>query len=326
MRVFHSLEEARGAFGPSVLTIGNFDGVHCGHESLFQEVKRKAKLLGAKASVLTFDPHPTKVVAPERSPKLLSTIAQRLVWMDACGLDQALVLPFTPQIAALQPEEFVGQILVEALEVKAVLVGDNFRFGNRQAGDTALLGKIGLQRGFTSESVEAVRWRGQVISSSAIRKCILEGDVSRAARMLGRFYSLEGNVVKGHGIGSKQTVPTLNLSTQAEILPACGVYVSRTFDLDSKRDWASITNVGYRPTFGGDELTIETFLLEPLGEPSPERIRVELTHRVREERRFESPEALKQQIFRDAAKAQSWHRRMKRFGLRTSDRTRPRLY
>lgn len=149
-----------------------------------------------------------------------------------------------------------------------------------------------------------------MISSSAVRRLITSGNVSHAARLLGRFHAIEGEVVKGHGIGSRQTVPTLNLATDAEVLPANGVYVSRTYDLDQDRTWPSITNIGFRPTFGGESLAIETFLLTPLSGETPARIRVAVTRRLRDERKFESPEALKTQILLDVKRAQSWHRRI----------------
>jgi riboflavin kinase/FMN adenylyltransferase len=157
-----------------------------------------------------------------------------------------------------------------------------------------------------------VKCRGQIVSSSEIRRLIETGDVARACRMLGRPYSLSGEVVPGQGIGSKQTVPTLNLHTLAEVLPLRGVYITRTWDLGSDRRWNSISNIGYRPTFGGDTLTIESFLLERFEEPTPERIRVEFLRRVRDERKFGSPEALKAQIFRDVRQAQTFFRRLKR--------------
>jgi len=162
--------------------------------------------------------------------------------------------------------------------------------------------------------VTPVKWRGRTVSSSEIRRAVEAGEVALAARLLGRPYSTAGEVVPGHGIGSKQTVPTLNLRTHAQVLPSTGVYLTRTFDAESERVWNSITNVGYRPTFadtsGGHELTIETFLLDPLDPPPPQHIRVEYLRRVREERKFETPEALKAQILRDVCRAQAYFRRV----------------
>jgi riboflavin kinase/FMN adenylyltransferase len=231
--------------------------------------------------------------------------------MQESGIEQVLVLPFTKELAAFTPEDFVRSILVDCAGTRCVIVGENFRFGHKQAGDTTLLSVLGERYGFTARAMPAVRIRGKIVSSSEIRKWLQSGNVVQAARMLGRFFSLDGLVVRGHGIGSRQTVPTLNLSASTEVLPALGVYVSRTFDLDSKREWPSISNIGYRPTFGGRDLTIESYLLEPLEGESPSRICVELTHRVRDERQFQNPEALKEQILQDVERAQAWHRRFK---------------
>ena len=318
MRVCHSLSEADG-FGPCALTIGNFDGVHIGHRALFHRVVETAARHNWHAAVLTFDPHPTKVVAPPRAPRLLSTIEQRLDWMRQCGIDRVLILPFDEHIAALTPRQFVEGVLVRSLGARSVFVGDNFRFGNKAAGDTAMLREMSGELGFSVEIVPAVEYRGRIASSTEARRLIDTGNVARAARLLTRPYALEGRVVAGHGVGSKQTVPTLNLATRAEILPASGVYITRTTSLDDpKRGWNSISNIGLRPTFGGDELSIETFLLSPFDGDTPREIRVGFLRRLREERKFETPEALKAQIYRDAARAQAFFRRTAALGLRTS--------
>jgi len=306
--IFHSPEEALGRFGPCAVTAGNFDGVHCGHRRLLREVTQIASANGWAPSVLTFDPHPAKVVAPERAPKLLTTIAQRCGYMGECGITQVLVLPFDLQLASLEADDFVRRILVETLQARAVVVGDNFRFGHRQSGDVHTLARLGMEHHFEFRALPAVTMRGVVVSSSEIRRRIQTGNVPGAARLLGRFVSVEGEVVKGHGVGSRKTVPTLNIEATAEVLPAVGVYVTRTMDLESERIWPSVTNVGFRPTFGGKHLAVETYILERLEAP-PSRIRVELTRRLRDERKFESPEALKAQILSDVERARKWHRR-----------------
>jgi riboflavin kinase/FMN adenylyltransferase len=225
-----------------------------------------------------------------------------------------LILPFDKAVAQLSPEQFVEEILVNKLGVRVVAVGDNFRFGHRQAGNTRVLRELGERFGFTTEVVPAVTIRGAAVSSSAVRRLVEAGSVTRAARLLERPYSLEGEVVSGHGIGHKQTVPTLNLRPTAEVLPKTGVYITCTDDLDSRRRWQSVTNIGYRPTFDNDPaLSIETFLLEPMGGESPRRIRVSFLWRVRDERKFESPEALKAQILRDVGQAKAYFRRLDRF-------------
>ena len=313
-RVLHGLKEVPPDFGPCAITIGNFDGLHAGHRRIMRRVVELANEHGWKPSVLTFDPHPTKIVAPERAPRLLSTTTQRTHYMADEGIQQILVLPFTQELSRLTPEQFVSQILHDRLGARAVLVGDNFRFGHRHSGDVSTLQHLGTRYGFTTEIIHAIRFRGCTVSSSEARRRIDGGDVTAAARLLGRPYGLEGDVVPGHGIGKKRTVPTLNLATSAEILPRTGVYVTSTHDLDSDRRWDSVTNIGYRPTFGADEgMTIETFLLSEYDGIEPRRIRVDFLHRLRDERKFETPEALKVQIMIDARRALAWYRRSRKW-------------
>jgi riboflavin kinase/FMN adenylyltransferase len=318
IRVYRSLSEAPGKFGPSVLTIGNFDGVHAGHRRILRRVREIADEHDWKASVMTFDPHPAKIIAPERAPRLMTMPDERVALMRAAGIEQVLILPFTADVARLTAEEFIEQVLVKSLGVRAIVVGENFRFGNKKAGDTRLLESMGKRLGFTTEVVNAVALRGARVSSSAVRHLVESGKVARAARILGRPYSLEGDVVRGHGVGSKKTVPTLNLETRCEVLPKSGVYITRTTAVDNRRSWESVTNIGYRPTFGGDDrLSIETFLLDsPDGDP-PSRIRVEFPWRLRDERKFETPDALKAQIIRDVARARAWFRRLRKWTRQT---------
>jgi riboflavin kinase/FMN adenylyltransferase len=310
MRVYRSLDEVPAGFGPCALTIGNFDGVHFGHRRILRRVAALAAARGWKSAVLTFDPHPTRVVAPERTPVLLTSPAQRAELMRQEGIEEVLILPFTAEVARLSPEDFARQLLVDRLGVRAVLVGDNFRFGHRHSGNVGLLAELGRCLGFETDIVPAVAWRGRPVSSSGIRGLLAAGRVSLAARHLQHPYSLEGAVVEGRGVGSKQTVPTLNLAPDAGLVPASGVYVTRALDPAGGRQWDAITNVGYRPTFGeSDQLSIETFLLDPITGDKPGRIRLEFLWRVREERKFESPAALKEQILRDVRVARNYFRR-----------------
>jgi riboflavin kinase/FMN adenylyltransferase len=312
MQVYRSLEQVPPGFGPSALTIGNFDGVHYGHRRILRRLKEIARERGWKPSVLTFDPHPTRIVAPDRAPRLMTSPERRAELMQEEGIEQVLILPFTTQLACLSPEEFVRKLLVDRLGVRAVLVGDNFRFGHRAAGNVHLLQELGRKLGFETEIVPKISCRGRLVSSSGIRELIQIGQVSVAARLLQHAYSLQGDVVSGRGVGSKQTVPTLNLAPAGDLIPARGVYITRTYDLNLPRQWNSITNIGYRPTFGAsDELSIETFLLDPLNGDPPRHIRVEFLRRVRDERKFASPEQLKAQILRDVRTAQSYFRRAK---------------
>jgi riboflavin kinase/FMN adenylyltransferase len=311
VKIYRSLTEVPPDFGPSALTIGNFDGVHYGHRRILRRVVEIAHEHGWHPSVLTFDPHPTRIVAPGRTPALLTSPEERASLMREEGIEQVLILPFTQEVAQLSPEEFVRRLLVDALDAKAVLVGDNFRFGYRQAGNVAVLAELGRTFGFETEIVGAVHYRGRMVSSSGVRELIRAGNVSLAGRFLTHPYTIEGDVVSGRGVGSKQTVPTLNLATRAEVIPASGVYITRTYDPSGDRRWNSITNIGYRPTFGAsDELSIETFLLDPFEPPAPTRIRLEFLRRVREERKFESPAALRAQILRDVQTAQAYFRRL----------------
>ncbi|HUP03927.1 MAG TPA: bifunctional riboflavin kinase/FAD synthetase [Bryobacteraceae bacterium] len=310
MRIYRSLAEVPEGFGPSALTIGNFDGVHIGHRKILRRLVEVARRNGWKPSVLTFDPHPTRVVAPERTPPLLTTPAHRAALMAEEGVEQVLILPFDGAVARLSPEEFVREIVCGRLSARAALVGANFRFGHKHAGDYHTLEELGRRFGCQTETVGSVFCRGRMVSSSAVRELLAAGRVATAVRFLGRPYGLEGEVEAGRGVGSKQTVPTLNLATEAEVIPANGVYVTRTRDLDDGRAWNSVTNVGYRPTFGdSDGLSVETFLLDPLDGASPRRISVAFLERLREERKFEDPEVLKSRIFFDVGVAQRYFRR-----------------
>jgi riboflavin kinase / FMN adenylyltransferase len=294
----------------TVLTIGNFDGVHAGHRLLLRRVVELGREHNLQPAVLTFDPHPTRVVRPERAPRLLTTVEERVALIREQGVQHVVVLPFTAETARLSPEEFVERIVIGELHARIVMVGDNFRFGHKQAGDVKTLTELGVRFGFQTHVVDAVHRRGRIVSSSEIRRLIEEGNVAMAGRLLERCYALSGDVVSGHGIGSKQTVPTLNLSTPAEVIPANGVYITRTRDLETEDRWNSITNVGTRPTFDGDNLSIETFLLSSFDGLTPGRISVAFLRRVRAERKFENTDALKQQIFLDVGCAQTFFRRL----------------
>ena len=297
---------------PSAVTIGNFDGVHSGHRQILRRLCEIAGQRGLVPSVLTFDPHPASILAPERAPRLIMTVDQRRRAFTGEGIHNVLVIPFSADFAKLTPEEFAREILVERLNAKVVLVGEDFRFGHRQTGDIATLRELGSRLGFEVEPVSAIARHGERISSTGIRGLVTDGHVSRACRMLGAPFALEGTVVSGHGIGSKQTVPTLNLAPRNELLPGHGVYVTRTRDLATGSRWNSITNVGVRPTFSGSDMTVETFLLSPFDGRTPEQIEVEFLRFVRPEKKFESSEALKAQIGRDVGVALRLHRRLGR--------------
>ncbi len=301
------------SFKPCALTIGNFDGVHLAHRRLIRTTIEAARAARLQPVLLMFDPHPACVVAPERAPRLLTSLDERCELIREEGIEQILIQPFTVELARLTPEEFAAQFLRDGLGARVVVVGENFRFGYKQTGDSKVLKELGAQLGFETRLLPSVTWRGLRVSSGEIRKRVSAGEVGAAGRLLEQPYSIAGDVVSGHGIGSKQTVPTLNLRTDAQVIPARGVYITRTADERGTR-WNSITNIGYRPTFGSEDvLSIETFLLDPLEGAAPVRIRLEFLRRVRDERKFESPEALKAQILRDVGRAQAYFRRLARW-------------
>jgi riboflavin kinase/FMN adenylyltransferase len=312
VRVFHSVEEITPDFGPSVVTIGNFDGVHAGHREIMRRVTAIARQRGLTPAVFTFDPHPARVLAPDRAPKLIMTVPQRLRRLEAEGIRAALVFPFSLEFAKLTPEEFVERILAGALKAKCVLVGEDFRFGYRQSGNVEKLRELGAKFGFELQAIAAIEGGGERVSSTRIRKAVSDGKVSRACRMMGSPFAMEGTVVRGQGIGAKQTVPTLNLAWENELVPGVGVYVTRVRDEATGQEWRAITNVGYRPTFNGEGLTVESFLLDGPPDRAAERIEVRFLAFVRGERRFDSPEKLRAQILRDVGAAQRFHSRTER--------------
>lgn len=296
----------------STLAIGNFDGIHLGHQAILGSSADGAREIGAVATVLTFDPTPQKILRPESAPLRISTTAQRLSCFAGLGMHAAVVLPFTHDLAKLSPREFVDQILIRDLHVRAVFVGENFRFGHKQSGNTQLLLQLGIDRGFDVIIIPPVIYRGEVVSSTIIRREIAAGDVAHAARLLGRPFILTGRVVSGTGTGRRFTFPTLNLAPEQELLPARGVYVTRTVFEGESRTRRSVTNIGVRPTFNGSALSVETHVLEPIGEASPARIELHFWKRLREEKKFSGPEELRAQIARDIASTNKFFTRLRR--------------
>jgi riboflavin kinase/FMN adenylyltransferase len=295
----------------SVLAIGNFDGIHLGHQAILRATVERAHALNAVSTALTFDPSPRKVLRPETAPLRLSTNAQRMEWFNALGLEAVVVLPFTLDLARLTPEEFVEQILLRDLHIKAVLVGENFKFGHKQAGDVKLLTQLGAKHGFAVVIVPPVVYRGEIVSSTIIRREVAAGDVSHAARLLGRPFVLTGEVVSGTGTGRRFTFPTLNLAVEQELLPARGVYVTRTCLDGEPSSHRSVTNIGVRPTFNGSSLSVETHLLDTQLAAAPKRIEVRFWKRLREEQKFTGPEELRAQIATDIARANKFFSRLR---------------
>jgi len=316
LTVFYSAADWAARFASSkrgsVIAIGNYDGIHLGHQRVLAFAMTRAKDSGAVSTALTFEPPPLKVLRPKSAPLRISTNQQRLEWFGALGIEAAVVLPFTPELASLSPEDFVDEILVRQLQVRAIVVGDNFRFGHRQAGDVKFLRDLGMRYGFEVVVHEPVALDGQIVSSTLIRKQIAEGDVTHAARLLGRPFVLTGEVVRGTGTGRKFLFPTLNLKPDQELLPARGVYITRTVFEGETSSHRSVTNIGMRPTFNGSGLTIETHLLDYSGNFVPRHIEIRFWKRLRNEQRFASPDGLRIQIARDISAANRFFARLRR--------------
>ncbi|MGE5327297.1 MAG: bifunctional riboflavin kinase/FAD synthetase, partial [Deltaproteobacteria bacterium] len=306
MRVVHNLDELSAPERPSAISIGNFDGIHLAHQQLLRRVVEFARPAGAAAVAMTFDPHPARILAPDRAPTLLSSPEQKARLIEPLGIDLLVILPFTPELARVSPEDFVQDILIHRLRASSVHVGPNFRFGHRQAGTTDLLGKMARQYGFQLEVLPMLKLRGEFVSSSRIRRLLSAGRVSIAGRLLGRPYSTAGPIVSGLGIGKTQTVPTLNLGPIKELLPKRGVYVTRTRLGERLHD--SVTNVGYKPTFGEHQLTVESHLLNPQALAHAKEMEIQFLLRLRDEVKFSDPAALLAQIRKDAARAHQYFR------------------
>src|SRR5277367_6725644 len=259
MQVFHKLEDIPAAFGPSLVSVGNFDGVHRAHAHVLGEIVRRARQREAKAVAVTFEPHPARILRPDSGLKLLTPLPEKLRSLESTGIDAVVILPFGRDLSLMTPRQFAERILKKKLHAREVHEGFNFRFGHKAAGDVNLLTELGKQMGFDVRIYSEMRLRGEPVSSSQIRKLISEGRVSRARYLLARPFSVLSTPGRGRGYGAKHTVPTINLSRYEELLPKDGVYVTRTRVGEECFD--SVTNVGNRPTFGADSFAVETHLL-----------------------------------------------------------------
>jgi len=309
--VLHSPEQWTERFGPgsrSVVSVGNFDGLHLGHQKILREVQARARATSRLAAVVTFDPHPAKLLRPEQPPRLIQTLAQRLAGFEHMGLGAALVLRFDQALSLLSPEEFVQQILVEHLHVAAILVGENFRFGHRGVGNVRLLAELGRRKGYDVEIVAPVELNGLVVSSTAVRSAIFDGRADEAARLLGRPFSLTGGIHPGAGRGRTILFPTLNLSPEQELLPKLGVYVTES--VLGEHVFPSVTNIGTRPTFDGRGITVESHLFHFHEQPGERTLEVRFHKRLRDEMKFASVADLRAQIERDIAAAQDYFLRL----------------
>lgn len=310
MKVFHGSNQAKGKLKGCVVTLGVFDGVHLGHQKLLEQCRHRAKIRHLAAVVYTFDPHPVKVLSPEGCPPLLMTQKQKLDMLKHMGLDVVVVESFTKRLSHLSPENFFRKILIERLAAKEILVGYDFTFGAQRSGTTAQLVEMGEQAGIAVHIMKAFFSDEYLISSTAIRQKVQEGDMMRAARLLGRPYSIEGTVVKGDGLGRQLGFPTANLKSDNELLPHNGVYACYCY-LKGRR-YRAITNVGIRPTFKGEELRIESHILHFKGSLIRRRLRIEFLNRLRPEIRFQSPEELIEQIHKDVVMAQHFFQEYQR--------------
>ncbi len=311
MDIFRSLDQIPADFGPTVASIGNFDGLHRGHQWLLAEIQNSAKELGAKSVAVTFDPHPSRVLRPQGATKLLTPMPERLNPLRTSGIDAVLVLPFTDDLCKMSGQAFVTAVLRDGLHAIEVHEGDNFRFGHKAQCHAADLVEMGHNLGFRVKIFSPRYYRGVKISSSKIRELIQAGDITTARALLGRPFSIRSTPASGRGIGSRLTVPTINLAPYTELLPANGVYVT-TMRI-AGQTFAAVTNAGNRPTFGEDSYAVESYLLNydpatsPLTLNSETPLELSFLHRLREERKFASPEALKAQIMQDVTKAKRYH-------------------
>ena len=306
MRIFHKLAEVPPDFGPTIVTVGNFDGVHHAHSHVLQEIVARARQQNAKAVAISFEPHPMRILRPDAALRLLTPTPEKLRLLEATGLDAVLLLPFTRDLSLMTPHQFANEVLKKHLHVREVHEGYNFRFGHKAAGDLETLSRFGKEMGFEVHPYPEMKLRGESVSSSHIRKLLAAGNVSRARHLLGRAFSVLSTPGRGRGYGSKYTVPTINLSRYEELVPGDGVYITRTRVADECFD--SVTNVGNRPTFGADSFAVETHLLNfhPI-ELSPEtEVEIYFLNRLRSEIKFPSVEALREQIGRDVKKAKRY--------------------
>lgn len=309
MQVFRSLAEIPETMGRSVLAIGNFDGVHRGHKAILAEVRERARAQGAAAVAVTFDPHPVRVLRPEMAPKLITPMPQRLELLAQTGVDATVILPFTEEFSRMPAFEFAEQVLARGLRAVEVHEGESFRFGHgAKAGTEDLIG-FGERLGFAVFGHKALRVRGVAVSSSEVRQQVRAGEMGMARALLGRAFSIESTQERGRGVGSRLLVPTINLAGYDELTPANGVYVTRV--RVGSRWFEAVTNCGVRPTFGGESYAIESHVLdfESVELTAETPVEVCFLNRLREERKFDSAEALKAQIGRDVAQAQRYHRR-----------------
>jgi riboflavin kinase / FMN adenylyltransferase len=313
MNVFHKLEDVPASYGPTFVSVGNFDGVHRAHARVLAEIAARARAAAGKAIAVTFEPHPARILKPESGLKLLTPTPEKLRWLAGTGVDAVLLLPFGRDLSLMTPRQFADRVLKKRLHAREVHEGFNFRFGHKAVGDADMLAELGREMGFEVKVYPEMMLRGETVSSSQIRKLVADGRVSRARHLLARPFCILGVPGRGRGFGSKYTVPTINLARYEELVPRDGVYVTWT-SVGASR-FESVTNVGNRPTFGAELFAIETHLLNfhPL-ELSPEtEVEICFLERLRDEIKFPSVDALREQIAHDVKKARRFFHLLRRY-------------
>lgn len=297
MKVYRGLNGLQNSFSSPAVTLGNFDGVHLGHKHLFERLKKKALDLGGQALVLTFDPHPVRVLRPEMSPPLITSLDQKIKLLDENGIDGVILAEFTKKFASQHPASFVNDILSVALNAGFVLVGHDFTFGKGKEGTIESLKSFGKQAGFEVEVTDALTLGGEIISSTRIREFIKGGNVKKAASFLGRPHNIEGLVVKGRGRGKSLGFPTANIDFKAELIPQDGVYAVNVV-LEGQR-YKGISNIGMKPTFGDEDRSVEVHIFDFDESLYGKNIDLLFLDRIRGEIRFENQDSLANQIKKD---------------------------
>jgi len=290
-------------FPNPVITIGNFDGVHIGHQKIFKFLMRKASEINGTSVVITFDPHPVRVLYKDHPLKLITTTEDRIKLIEKCGIDITVCIPFTPEFASIEAEDFVKNILVEKFKAKWVIVGYDYRFGKGRKGDAQLLKKLGRLYRFKVTVLKAYKRRGEILSSTAVRNALLQGDIKQANRFLGRAYHIDGKIIKGAGRGASILgYPTANISPQQEIIPKEGVYAVKV-TLPDRKTLKGVANIGKKPTFGNSSLSYEVHILNFRDNLLGKKIRIHFIERLRDEKKFKSPHELKENIKNDIERA-----------------------
>jgi riboflavin kinase / FMN adenylyltransferase len=298
MEIFRDITALEKKYPFPVLTIGNYDGVHLGHQKILMTVLSRAKELKGTSMVMTFDPHPIKVLAPERDIKLLITSEEKIRLMESMGIDVLLLVPFTKEFAGTPPDRFIGDLLVSALNVREVIIGSNYTFGKHKKGTVDLLRRRGKEYGFSVQAVREVKILGNVVSSSSIRSLLLKGAVDEVSAFLGRAYMIDGMVIKGKGRGqSLLNIATANITTPVEISPKPGVYAVRV--RFNGHTYEGVANIGKNPTFGNADVSYEVHLFDFSGDLLGQRLRIYFIDRLRGERTFPDAAALAKQIRSD---------------------------